>query len=195
MHNGAPLFPLYGPASRPSAHNKTRRCLPNARARSGPAPPPGPQMSRDLWTSSPPVPGRRERARRLRARGARQAAAPVPPQRRGLARLASKHSPNGASRRVGRGGAVPLGPPTSSLRRTQVRQPAAGESWPRSRSGRSFPRVGAAGHRCGFARNSPGAGGAAAWPAPARRGAHAPPSPAGPCGCEPQGAGLQVRAR
>lgn len=152
-------------------------------------------MSRDLWTSSPLAPGRRERARRSRARGARQAAAPVPPQRRGLARLASKHPPNGEPRRVGGGGAVPLGPPTSSLRRTQVRQPAAGESWPRPRPGRSFPRLGAAGHRSGFARNSPGAGGAAAWPAPARRGAHAPLSSAGPCGCEPQGAGLQVCAR
>lgn len=70
--------------------------------------------------NSPLAPGRRERARRSRARGARQAAAPVPPQRRGLARLASKHPPNGEPRRVGGGGAVPLGPPTSSLRRTQI---------------------------------------------------------------------------
>lgn len=121
------------------------------------APPPGP---RPLLASPPPGPARRPQKSRDHCTTSRLGAGPSgartlvagvrctpgrrsrPPQRRGLARLPGKHPPNGDPRRVRGGAAVPPGPPAPSLRRTQVRQSAAGESRPRSRSCRWLPARG-----------------------------------------------------
>ena len=87
----------------------------------------GPSGARTQVAGAQSTPGRRN---------------PPTPQRRGLARLASKHPPNGDPRRVRGGAAVLPGPPTPSLRRTQVRLPAAAESRTRPRLSRPLPARG-----------------------------------------------------